>query len=274
VNARTPESPNALFPESRLSRDAIENLPPHLSVVVPAYNEEARIGATLQRMLEYLDAQPYRCEIIVVDDGSTDRTREVVAAVPAGRTSVSVLHYDGNRGKGYAVRFGMLRANGNFVLFSDADLSTPIEEVEHLFTAMEDGAEIAIGSRDVAGSRLERHQSWFRELGGKGFNRLVRMVAVPGIHDTQCGFKLFTRGAAQNIFSLCQVDNFSFDIEALYLGRQLGYRVAEVPVRWKHMDGSKVSLRRDAIRMIRTLFRIRATDYQIKRAETKRFITP
>ena len=251
-----------------------EILPPHLSVIIPAYNEEARIGATLARMQEYLDAQRFESEILVVDDGSSDRTREVVAAMPAGRTPISTLHYDGNRGKGFAVRYGMLRAAGDFVLFSDADLSTPIEEFEHLFVAMEDGTEIAIGSRDVKGSKLERRQSPLREFGGKVFNRLVQLLAVPGIHDTQCGFKLFTRGAAQNIFSICQIDNFSFDIEALYLGRQLGYRIAEVPVRWKHMEGSKVSLRRDAIRMIRTLFRIRATDYQINHADSKRLSAP
>jgi dolichyl-phosphate beta-glucosyltransferase len=249
-------------------------MPPHLSVIIPAYNEEARVGATLLRIKEYLDAQRYESEILVVDDGSADRTREVVASITAGRTPVSVLHYDGNRGKGFAVRYGMVRAAGDFVLFSDADLSTPIEEVEHLFAAMQDGTEIAIGSRDVKGSKLEKRQSLFREFGGKVFNRLVQILAVPGIHDTQCGFKLFTRGASQNIFTRCQVDGFSFDIEALYLGRQLGYGVAEVPVRWMHMEGSKLNPVRDALKMIRTLFRIRATDYQIKRAETKRFSAP
>ena len=249
-----------------------EHLPPHLSVIVPAYNEEARIGATLVRISEYLDAQPFTSEVLVVDDGSTDATRAVVEAIPASRTPISVLHYDGNRGKGYAVRHGMLRAAGDFVLFSDADLSTPIEEYEHLFAAMQDGTEVAIGSRDVKGSKLEKRQSLVREFGGKCMNRLIQILAVPGIHDTQCGFKLFTRGASQNIFTLCQVDGFSFDIEALYLGRQLGYRVAEVPVRWKHMEGSKLSPFRDAVKMIRTLFRIRATDYQIKHADSKRFI--
>jgi dolichyl-phosphate beta-glucosyltransferase len=259
-----------------VSNEAVtgELLPPHLSVIIPAYNEEARIGATLARIREYLDAQTYTSEILVVDDGSTDATREVVAAAPPGRTPLTLLHYDGNRGKGYAVRFGMLRAAGDYVLFSDADLSTPIEEVERLFEATNDGAEIAIGSRDVKGSVLERHQSAVREFGGKVFNRLVQLGAVKGIHDTQCGFKLFTRGATQAIFSLCQVDNFSFDIEALYLGRQLGYRIAEVGVHWKHMDGSKVNLRKDAIRMVRTIFRIRATDYHIKRVENKRLSAP
>src|SRR5207302_11231078 len=143
---------------------------------------------------------------------------------------------EGNRGKGYAVRFGMLRAGGDFILFSDADLATPIEEVEKLFEQVQAGAEIAIGSRDVPGSKLVKRQSMFRELGGKLFNRCVQRVGVPGIHDTQCGFKLFTRSAAQNIFSRCRIDNFSFDVEVLYLARLLGYPIAEVPVVWEQLE--------------------------------------
>ncbi len=244
---------------------------PTLSVVVPAYNEEARIGATLERMCAYFAAQPYSAEILVVDDGSKDRTREVVAQSRPG-SSVKLLHYDANRGKGYAVRYGILQAAGDFVLFSDADLATPIEEVEHLMEAIRAGAEVAIGSRDLPGSKLEKRQNLIRELGGKLFNRCVQAMAVPGIHDTQCGFKLFTRSAAQNIFGRCRIDNFSFDVEALYLGRQLGYDIAEVPVRWAHQPGSKVRFVRDAIRMLKTLWRIRATDYELKSADCKRLV--
>lgn len=247
---------------------------PHLSVVVPAYNEEARIGATLQRMLSYLDSRGYSFEILIVDDGSTDATREVVLKTAAGRPEVRLEHYDANRGKGYAVRYGMLRAAGDFILFSDADLATPIEEVEKLFARVQAGCEIAIGSRDVPGSQLERRQSFLRELGGKLFNRCVQLVAVPGIHDTQCGFKLFTRAAARNIFALCRIDNFSFDVEVLYLARQMGYCIAEVPVRWAHQEGSKVRFVRDALRMLKTLIRIRATDYGLKQAGYKRSSTP
>jgi dolichyl-phosphate beta-glucosyltransferase len=248
--------------------------PPHLSVVVPAYNERDRIGSSLDGMLAYLDAQPYSYELLVVDDGSTDGTRAFVEERIADRPNVQVLHYDANRGKGHAVRHGILRAAGSYVLFADADLATPIEEVEHLFAAVGDGAEIAIGSRDVAGSKLEKHQSPLREMGGKVFNRLVQTLAVPGIHDTQCGFKLFTRAAARNVFGRCHVDNFSFDVEALYIARLLGYRIAEVPVRWHHVEGSKVNLLRDSFRMLKTLFRIRATDYQIQHADAKRISTP
>jgi dolichyl-phosphate beta-glucosyltransferase len=251
-----------------------EILPPHFSIVVPAYNEVERIGSSLARMLEYFDAQSYSYEILIVDDGSTDGTLPFVKEATADHDQVKVLHYDGNKGKGYAVRHGITRAAGNFILFSDADLSTPIEEVEKLFAHLKQGSEVAIGSRDVAGSKLEKHQSALRELGGKVFNRIVQMLAVPGIHDTQCGFKLFTRAAAQNIFTRCQVDNFSFDVEALYIARQLGYSIAEVPVSWHHVEGSKVVLWRDSLRMFKTLFRIRATDYQIKRADVNRFSAP
>lgn len=243
-----------------------KTLPPHLSIVIPAYNEEARIEASLAEMLSYLDGQDYDYELLVVDDGSSDRTQEIVRNAAEGRPNVRLLHYDGNRGKGYAVRYGILKAQGDFVLFSDADLSTPIAEVEKLYAAIRKGNEVAIGSRDVADSVLEKHQSFFREMGGKLFNRFVQVMAVPGVHDTQCGFKMFTRTAAQNIFSRCLIDGFSFDVEALYLGRQLGYHIAEVGVHWHHCDGSKVNYVRDSMRMVRTLFRIRATDYQIKKA--------
>lgn len=243
--------------------------PLHLSVVVPAYNEEARIGASLIGMLAYFDAQKYRYELLVVDDGSSDNTRAVVQEIAGTHPNVCVLHYDGNRGKGHAVRYGMLRAAGDFVLFSDADLATPIAEVENLFAALGEGADIAIGSRDVPGARLEKRQSFLREMGGKLFNRCVQLVAVPGIHDTQCGFKLFTRAAAQDVFGRCQIDNFSFDVEALYLARRFGYKIAETPVRWAHQEGSKVRFVRDAVRMLKTLFRIRATDYPIPSVERK-----
>jgi dolichyl-phosphate beta-glucosyltransferase len=244
------------------SKEPLSSMPdsPRLTVVVPAYNEAARIRGSLDRMVEYFAGQPYSWDILVVDDGSTDATPVIVAEVADAR--VALLRYDTNRGKGHAVRYGMLRAKGEFVLFSDADLATPIEEVETLMRAIEAGADIAIGSRDVEGSRLERRQSAIRELGGKLFNRLVQIIAVPGIHDTQCGFKLFTREAAHGVFRRCTIDNFSFDVEALYVARKLGFRIAEVPVRWRHQAGSKVRLWRDAPRMLRTLFRIRTAHYE------------
>jgi dolichyl-phosphate beta-glucosyltransferase len=235
---------------------------PTLTIVVPAYNEEKRLGATLKRMLAYFDAHGSPFEILVVDDGSTDGTASLVETIASCRREVQLITYAANRGKGYAVRQGMLAGRGERLLLSDADLATPIEEVEKLTAKLNAGYDIAIGSRDVIGSELIKHQSWLRETGGKTFNKLVQLVAVPGIHDTQCGFKLFTRGAAQSIFSRCTVDHFAFDVEVLYLAiRIFGYRVAETPVRWAHMEGSKVVFWRDAIRMSKTLFRIRITRY-------------
>ncbi len=235
---------------------------PMLSIVVPAYNEEARIGATLKRMLAYFDEQPYPYEILVVSDGSTDRTHEVVEQIAENRPELRLIVCTPNRGKGHVVRVGMLAATGERVLFSDADLATPIEEVEKLFIALDAGCDIAIGSRDTVGSQLLRRQSLIREMGGRLFNNLVQIMAVPGIHDTQCGFKLFTRRAAQDIFRRCQIDHFAFDVEVLFLARKLfSFRIAEIPVRWMHMEGSKVRFFRDAIRMLKTLFRIRLTNY-------------
>lgn len=234
-----------------------------LSVIVPAYNEEARIVQTLERMHAYFAAQPYAVEILIVDDGSSDSTPQLVEQATTRFPEMRLLRYDGNKGKGHAVRYGVLRAKGDRVLFSDADLATPIEEVEKLSAQLDNGADIAIGSRDVAGSQLEKRQSFLREFGGKTFNKLVQLMAVPGIHDTQCGFKLFTRDAAQKIFPLCQVDHFAFDVEILYLALKVfHFRVAEVPVRWAHQEGSKVRFARDAWRMLKTLFRIRSTRYE------------
>ncbi|MBM3493052.1 MAG: glycosyltransferase family 2 protein [Armatimonadetes bacterium] len=247
-------------------------IPPHLSVIVPAYNEAVRIGASLERMEAYFGEQPYTTEIVVVDDGSTDSTARIVSGMAGARTRL--LQYGANRGKGFAVRHGMTHCDGALALFSDADLATPIEEVEKLFAAIEAGADVAIGSRDLPGSRLERRQSPIREMGGKLFNRFVQALAVPGIHDTQCGFKLFTRDASLAVFGMCLIDNFSFDVEALFIARRLGYRIAEVPVRWRHQEGSKVRLWRDAPRMVRTLFRIRTTRYPFERAATRASLTP
>ena len=234
-----------------------------VSVVIPAYNEEARLGATLKRMVAYLDAQSYSYEILVVDDGSSDGTVDVVRSVSERRSEVQLVTYERNQGKGYAVRCGMLRAKGDLILFSDADLATPIEELEKLLAAIDSGSDIAIGSRDVKGSQLVRRESAVRELGGRTFNKLVQALTVPGIRDTQCGFKLFTSQAARAIFQRCRVDHFAFDVEVLYLARRMfGYKVAEVPVRWAHQDGSKVSFLKDGMRMVRTVFQIRFSRYE------------
>ena len=197
-----------------------------LSVVIPAYNERARLPRTLERIRGFLAGRPH--EIVVVDDGSADGTAE--AARAAAGDALVLLRNEGNRGKGYSVRRGMLAARGARRLMTDADLSTPIEELARLEQALEDGHGVAIGSRALAGARIEVRQPLYRESLGRLFNVFVRALAVPGVRDTQCGFKLFTAAAAQAVFTAARLDGFSFDVEALFIARQLGYRVAEVPV--------------------------------------------
>jgi dolichyl-phosphate beta-glucosyltransferase len=244
---------------------------PILSVVVPAYNESARLLRTLKATTAYLDGRCLPFELLVVDDGSRDQTTEVVetfvaeyAARENHKGVVRCLRYEQNRGKGHAVRFGVLRTTGDFVLFMDADLATPIEELTQLERAIdiEKGILFAIGSRPLRDSRLEVRQPWYRELCGRTFNKVVQILATPGISDTQCGFKLLSSTAAQNIFSRCQLDGFSFDVEALFLARKLGYRIAEVPVRWAHQEGAAAFSTRGAylrqgILMLADLRRIR-----------------
>lgn len=225
--------------------------------MIPAYNEEERILDTLLRINEYLDARGYDSEIIVVDDGSTDSTKQIVEKFAETNTRVRLLHHKPNRGKGYAVRSGVLAATGDYVLISDADLATPIEELDGFWSHISDGADIVIASRPLKESKLVQRQPLYRELAGRAFNHVVQLIAVRGIHDTQCGFKLFGRHYAHEIFSRCTLDGFSFDIEALYLAQRLGCRIAEVPVHWYHRPGSKVKLLKDGMHMMADLVRIR-----------------
>ena len=240
-----------------------------VSVIIPAFNEAARLPSTLNATVDYFAAREEAFEILVVDDGSTDGTAAVVSEFAARHPEHSVqrLSYGGNRGKGFAVRYGMLRAGGELRLFCDADLSTPAEEYEVVLAAMtEQNAQIGIGSRPLRNSHLLVHQPWYREQLGRSFNAAVQILAVPGIKDTQCGFKIFTAEAAQAVFSRCRVDGFAFDSEALFIARRLGYTIAEVPIRWSHKDGSKVSMVRDGFKMLRDLSRIRWMHRQLKDA--------
>ena len=230
---------------------------PYLSVVVPAYNEEERLPRTLDRLYEYYEAQDYDYNVVVVSDGSTDRTGDIVREFASSHPQFALLEYQPNRGKGYAVRRGMLEAPGDLVLFCDADLATPQEETSKLLGRIKDGADVAIGSRPLHESKLEKRQPFLREMLGRAFNFAVQTLAVRGIDDTQCGFKLFKRGACQDVFNRCKLDGFSFDFEALLIARDLGYRIDEVPIRWSHQEGSKVVILRDGPRMLRDLVKLR-----------------
>jgi dolichyl-phosphate beta-glucosyltransferase len=234
-----------------------------LSIVIPAYNEALRIGKTLDRICVYLEGRGYPHEIIVVDDGSTDATDEVVRKSMEHHPAISVLRNDGNMGKGYSVRRGVLRSKGASVLLSDADLSTPIEEVEKLDQALEEGFDIAIGSRAVSGSRILKKQPWYRQFMGMTFNTFIRALAVIEIRDTQCGFKLFTGDAAKRVFALQRIERFAFDVEALYLAKKMGFGIKEVPVVWIHSPDSKVGIFKDSLQMMRDLLKIRLHRYKL-----------
>lgn len=228
----------------------------NISIIIPAYNEERRIGTTLERIVSYMEEKGNDYEIIVVDDGSSDKTLAIAECFR--RKGVRTVKYGRNRGKGYAVRHGMLEAEKSLVLFSDADLSTPIEELENLAARILAGeAQVAIGSRAISGARIEVSQPAYRVAMGKTFNLLVRMVAIGGVHDTQCGFKLFTRAAAQEIFRRQRLYGYGFDVEILAIARRLEYRVVEVPVHWINSAETKVDVFRDSAAMFFDLFKIR-----------------
>ena len=237
---------------------------------MPAYNEEERLPRTLARLDEYYRSQVYPWDVTVVSDGSTDRTEAIVEAFAGDHPGFRLVASRPNRGKGYVVREGILGTTGDLVLFCDADLATPQEETEKLLERIRQGADVAIGSRPLAESTLERHQPLYREFLGRAFNKVVQMVAIRGIDDTQCGFKMFTRKAADDVFRRCKLDGFSFDFEALMIARDLGYRIDEVPIRWSHQEGSKVVILRDGPRMIRDLLKLRLKGKRRRLRETPR----
>lgn len=228
-----------------------------LEVVIPAYNEEDRIGRTLARIEEYYADQSYTWRCTIVSDGSRDKTNEMVLEFAKDHPHFQLVTYEENRGKGYAVRLGILKANAKRILFCDADLATPQEETEKLWDALEEGYDVAIGSRPLKDSNLEIRQPLRRELLGRVFNKAVQLLATKGIDDTQCGFKMFSQKSAEDIFSRCKFDGFSFDFEALMIARDLEYRIKEIPIRWSHQEGSKVSMLRDGPRMLWDLVKLR-----------------
>jgi dolichyl-phosphate beta-glucosyltransferase len=228
-----------------------------LSLIIPSYNEEARLPETLQRIAEYLPTLGLRTEVLVVDDGSTDRTAAVAESFHGKLTGLRVLSNGTNRGKGYSVRHGMLEAQGDMVLFTDADLSAPIEESEKLLTALNQGYDVAIGSRAMDRSLISTHQSIFREFAGIIFNKIVRIVLRLPFVDTQCGFKAFRRERCVIIFEQQRIEGFGFDPELLYLARHHGLRAIEIPVRWGHSPATKVNMLGDSIKMFLDIFTIR-----------------
>ena len=239
----------------------------YLSIIVPAYNEEKRLPATLEAIADYLATRDFSHELLVVDDGSKDNTRDVVRAFAVTRPWVRLVSYDdehghaSNRGKGFAIRAGVESAVGRDILFSDADLSTPIEDMERLLPPISRGdCDIAIASRALAESNLEVHQPKHRELMGRTFNKIVQALAVPGVQDTQCGFKAFRGDVAKRLFALARIEGFGFDPEILYLASKYGYRTREIPVTWRHRDNSRVNPLTAPLAMIRELLEVRWND--------------
>jgi dolichyl-phosphate beta-glucosyltransferase len=222
---------------------------PRYSIVIPAYNESARIGATLERIGAYAIEQGWDLELLVVNDGSRDNTVEIVIGFAQKYPFVRILENPGNRGKGYSVRNGMLHAQGEIFLFSDADLSSPIEEAPKLFDAIAAGADVAVGSRWLRPELQTQRQPLLRQIYGRVFNLFLRIMLGLNFRDTQCGFKAFTRPAAQQIFPLQRIERWGFDPEILYLARRLGFRSVEIPVRWAHSAGTRLHPLRDGIRM-------------------------
>lgn len=231
-----------------------------LSLVIPAYNEEQRLIKNLPVLQEYFERKDFSYEVIVVNDGSRDGTESVVLESQKTWPELKLLSERGNHGKGYSVRKGMLSAEGRYIVFSDADLSSPIRESEALLSRLMDGCDVAAGSRyihcDADAGKERVTQSFLRHASGKMFSFLVRLLVSPRVSDTQCGFKGFTAEAARELFSRQKLNGFAFDVEILYLSRRMGMNVSEVPVEWHEDPHSKISLFRDAARMLFDVVRI------------------
>jgi glycosyltransferase involved in cell wall biosynthesis len=227
------------------------------SIIIPAYNEGKRLGATLDRVLAYLGSEQLDAEVIVVNDGSSDDTAEIVRRYAQRNECIRLVENPGNRGKGYSVRHGVLEARGSVILFSDADLSSPIEEMSKLVEAIQGGADIAIGSRWVRSELQTQRQSVARQIMGRAFNYLLRLLLQLNFKDTQCGFKAFRRGAARAIFPLQKIEGWGFDPELLFLAGRFGFKVVEVPVVWGHDEGTRIHPVADGSKMILEMLRIR-----------------
>lgn len=238
----------------QLTRDELTT---SYSIVIPAYNEARRISLTLEKVLAFIAERRWDAEVIVVNDGSADATASIVRDYVARYPNLRLIENPGNRGKGYSVRNGMLHARGDILLFTDADLSSPIAESETLFAALRDGADISIGSRWIYTRLQTRRQPLYRQFLGRVFNRLLRHLLRLPFKDTQCGFKAFTRAAAYTVFPLQIIEGWGFDPEILFLARKHGLRIAEVPVHWGHSGGTRINPLIDGTRMLADVLRIR-----------------
>ena len=228
---------------------------PLLTIIVPAYNEESRLPTTLPKIVSFAESQAYPVEVLVVDNASTDHTPDIVREIAVEHSLISLLHQP-IQGKGAAVRKGMLEGQGEYLFICDADLAMPIEEVSKFLPPALSDYDIAIASREVPGA-VRYNEPWYRHLMGRVFNLLVRTLAVPGIQDTQCGFKCFGREAARDIFSTQKIDGWAFDVEILHIARRRDYRIVEVPIHWYYGEGSRISPIRDSIDMAIEVLRIR-----------------
>ncbi len=227
------------------------------SIVIPAYNESARIGATLKRVLAYVDSRSWNAEVIVVNDGSRDDTAAVVRSFAERDSRLRLVENPGNRGKGYSVRNGMMNASGELLFFTDADMSSPIEEAPKLLEAIAAGADVAVGSRWLRSETQTQRQPLYRQLFGRIFNAALRIVLGLSYADTQCGFKIFTRRAAHIIFPLQRIDRWGFDPELLFLAKRFGFKVSEIPIAWAHSEGSRIRYFRDGMHMFWEMLKIR-----------------
>jgi len=230
-----------------------------LSIIIPAHNEENRLPNTLEQVFHFLEKQSFTAEVIIVENGSMDRTLEVAQEFAKEHTNFSVIQSE--RGKGAAVRRGMLEAQGKYCFMCDADLSMPVEEITKFIPPTLEGFDIAIGSREAKGA-VRYNEPPYRHLGGRGINFLIQLLILPGLNDTQCGFKCFSTEVAKDLFKHQTLHGWSFDIELLHIARRRKYQVKEIPIHWYHFADSKVSALRDAIRMIQDIFRIHANTWR------------
>lgn len=229
----------------------------YLSVIIPAFNEEKRLSNTLTKVFHYLDSKDFKSEVVVVDDGSTDKTNEIASDFQKKRSNLTLLRNQKNSKKGYSVKRGVFHANGEYVLYSDADLSTPIEELEKFYKWIEEGYDVIIAARNLPESKKEIKQPIHREVGGYIYRKLNRLLFRHGLHDTQCGFKCFKKEVAQELFKRQTVFDFAFDIEILVLALLMGYTIHEVPVIWRNADHTRLNFVADSFRMLTSLLKIK-----------------